>query len=131
MSTIARHDITVHQGMIVAEPFAPTDPDGLVIDYTGYSATFNLYASPATLDSLHDLPPILSLSDASGAIEVGLMDSDDFGEYSVLLYLTQQQTSVLEPWGRGVYNLDIIDPFGHPQLRIRGVMQLEEGAHHG
>jgi len=136
MSIIARHDITIPQGMILAQPFAPeyVDPDTDTIkrkDYTGYSATFHVYASPATLDSLHGEAPILSLTDTSGAIALGLFDGGEFGPYGILLYLTQAQTSALTPWGRGVYNLDIIDPYGHPQLRLQGVITLEEGTRHG
>ena len=137
MTIIAeRFDLTIRQGTILAQPFAPEyeDPDtGALVraDYTGYSATFAIYRSPATLDSLHGEAPILSLTDASGAIQLGLFDGGEFGPYGILLYLTQHQTSILSPWGRGVYNLDIIDPYGKPQLRISGVIELEEGTRHG
>lgn len=135
MSTRARYDITIPQGMIVAEAFAPEyfDPDSGTLkrkDYTGYSATFTVWRSPATFDSLHDRAPVLRLTDASGAIELGLFESDEFGQYGILLYLTQAQTSALQPFGPGVYNLDIIDPYGHPQLRFYGTIQFEEGERH-
>lgn len=64
-------DMAVKQGMPLAMPFAPEDPQGNRIDYTGHTATFQLYRSPATLESLHDQTPILSLTDGSGAIELG------------------------------------------------------------
>ncbi len=135
MSTRARYDITIPQGMIVAEAFAPEyfDPDSGTLkrkDYTGYSATFTVWRSPATFDSLHDGPVVFHATSGDGAVELGLFDSDEFGQYGILLYLTQAQTSGMQPWGRGVYNLDILDGFGHPQLRIRGTIVLEEGTKH-
>lgn len=130
MSVTVRHDIVVYQGMVLAVPFAMHDDTGAVQDYTGYTGTFAIYAAPATLDSLHDQPPILSLTDTSGAVNLGLFDGGDFGEYSAYLYLTQAQTSTLSPWGQGVYNLDIVDPMGHPQVRVRGTILLEEGKKH-
>ena len=134
MPVTARFDFTgddaVTQGMPVAMPFAATDDTNMVLDYTGYTATFQLYPAPATLDSLHDETPILSLTDATGAGELGLFDGGDFGEYNVLLFLDQTQTSALEPFGRGVYFLDVIDDFGRVTLRIRGAMELEEGTTH-
>src|SRR5699024_4878269 len=63
-------DMAVKQGMPLIMPFAPEEPDGTRKDYTGHAATFQMYAAPATLDSLHDQPPILSLTEASGAIEL-------------------------------------------------------------
>lgn len=131
MTTIVRHDMTIHQGTILAVPFAMHDDTGAVQDYTGWTGTFTIYAAPATLDSLHDQAPVINLTSDSGAVNPGLFDGGDFGEYSVYLYLTQAQTSALSPWGTGVYNLDLIDPMGHPQIRIRGVIELEEGKKHG
>jgi hypothetical protein len=135
MSTTATYDIDVRQGLILAEPFAPMAPDPVTgtlepVDYTGHTATFTIYGAPATLDSLHDGPVIFTGTDASGTVELGLFDGGEFGLYGILLYLTQAQTSALDPWGRGVYNLDVIDPYGHPQLRIQGVITLEEGTKH-
>lgn len=136
MSITVTYDITIPQGLIVAEAFAPeyVDPDtgGLVRqDFTGYSATFTVWPTPATFDSLHDTEPVLRLTDATGAVELGLFDSDEFGQYGILLYLTQSQTSAIEPFGTGVYNLDIIDPFGHPQIRFHGAIRFAEGERHG
>lgn len=136
MAVSARYDLTIRQGLPLAQPFGPSSPDpvtGNLVprDYTGYTATFTVYPPPATLESLHDTAPILSLTNASGAVELGLFDGGEFGQYGILLYLTQAQTSALEPFGRGIYNLDIIDAFGHPQLRIQGTIALEEGTRHG
>lgn len=135
MTTTARYDLTVRQGLILAQPFAPEaeDPDtGALerIDYTGHTATFTIYRAPATLDSLHGAPAVLHLTDADGAVSLGLFDGGHFGPYGILLYLTQHQTSRLSPWGTGVYNLDVSDPYGKPQLRIQGVITLEEGTRH-
>lgn len=135
MTTIARHDLTVHQGAVFAHAFAPEyfDPVSGTLtrtDYTGYRATFTIYGAPATLDRLHDGPVVFAGSSDSGAVEVGLFDGGEFGPYGVLLYLTQAQTSALDPWGTGIYNLDVLDDFGRPVLRVRGVITLEEGTKH-
>lgn len=135
MSSKARYDLVVHQGLILAQPFAPEyyDPVSGTLkrkDYTGHTATFTIYGAPATFDSLHDGPVVFHATSGDGAVELGLFDSDEFGQYGILLYLTQAQTSGMQPWGRGVYNLDILDGFGHPQLRIRGTIVLEEGTKH-
>lgn len=136
MSIRARYDITIPQGLIVAEAFAPEyyDPETETLkraDYTGYRGTFTVWPAPATFNSLHDQPTVLRLTDDSGAIQLGLFDSDEFGPYGILLYLTHHQTSALEPFGRGIYNLDIVDPYGHPQLRFYGTIRFEEGERHG
>lgn len=135
MSVTARFDITINQGLVLAQMFAPkyldTDTDTLVaVDYTGYSATFTIFPAPATLQSLHEFDPIFETTDASGAIQLGLFEDETFGEYGILLYLTQGITSAMEPWGVGVYNLDIIDEFGHPQVRFEGAIKLQEGRKH-
>lgn len=136
MSTTARWDITIEQGMPFAQAFAPEYYDRATDtlkrrDYTGYRATFSLWASPATFDSIHDTPAKLTLTSDSGAVELGLFDSTEFGKYGILLYLTPNQTSNLSPFGRGVYNLDVLDSYGNPQLRIKGVVTFEEGERHG
>lgn len=135
MSTVATIDMTIHQGMIFAQPFAPsvydeTSKSLVARDYTGYRATFTIWPSPATLDSLHGTTPVLSVTSESGAIELGLFDGGRFGEYGILVYLTQTQTSALSPWGTGVFNLDLVDAYNHPHLRIRGTIRLEEGKKH-
>lgn len=131
MTTIVRHDFTIHQGAIFAEPFAMVDDTLATKDYTGWSGTFTIYAAPATFDSLHDRTPLWTFTSASGAINLGLFDGGEFGPYSVYVYLTQAQTSAMTPWGRGVYNLDLIDTYGKPQVRLRGTIELEEGSTHG
>ena len=133
MSVTARRDMTIHQGLVFAQAFAPKYRDTLTntliaVDYTGYTGTFTIYPAPATLESLHNTPPIYEASSASGAIDLGLFESDEFGEYGIYLYLTQSITSAMQPWGIGIYNLDIIDEFGHPQVRIQGKIMLEEGS---
>lgn len=133
MSVVARHDLTIHQGLVLVEPFRPQYKDTytntlLPVDYTGYTGTFTIYPAPATLESLHGAAPIYEATDANGVVNLGLFESDEFGEYGILLYLPQNVTSALSPWGVGIYNLDVIDPFGHPQLRIQGKIVLEEGS---
>ena len=136
MSTVADYDLVVYQGMPLAQPFAPEaeDPETNIlhrVDYTGHSATFTVWPNPATDDSLHDGVPILSVTDGSGAIQLGLFDGGPFGSYGILLYLTQAQTSLLRPWGEGGYNLDVMNAYGVPVLRIKGTIRLEEGQQHG
>lgn len=133
MSVVARHDLTIHQGLVLVEPFCPQYKDSATnkmvpVDYTGYSGTFTIYPAPATLESLHDTPPIYEATDADGVVNLGLFESEEFGEYGILLYIPQNVTSAMEPWGVGIYNLDVIDPFDHPQLRIQGKIVLEEGS---
>lgn len=131
MSTVATIDMTIHQGMIFVQSFAPIDDDNQPVDYTGYRATFTIYPAPATEDNLHGTTPVLSVTSDSGAIALGLFDGGRFGPYGIQVYLTQAQTSALSPWGTGAYFLDVIDPYGHPQLRIKGPIRLEEGVKHG
>lgn len=102
----------------------------VAVDYTGYTGAFTIYPAPATLESLHGTAPIFETTDASGAIDLGLFTSSEFGQYGIFLYLTQAITSAMQPWGVGIYNLDIIDGFGHPQLRFEGAISLEEGTKH-
>lgn len=130
-SRVGRHDITIHQGMDEYYPVRFMEPDGTVIDLGDYTATFSLYRAPATLASLHEHDPVLTGDTTNGRVQLGLFDGGEFGFYNCYIGLTSHVTSGLGPWGVGVYNLDIIDPFGHVQYRVRGAISLEEGTRHG
>lgn len=123
--------LTIYQGTIFAKPFAMQDDTGEVQDYTGWSGTLQIFGSPATVDSIHNGPLILSLTSDTGAVNLGKFDGGEFGFYSMYIYLTQAQTSALNPWGTGVMCVDLLDPMGHPQVRIRVNVSLEEGTKHG
>lgn len=126
-----RHDIVLHQGMDEYYPLKFMEKDGTVNDLEGWSGTLRLYRSPVSIQSIHDEPPILTGSTDDGKVLLGLFDGGEFGQYNCYIGLTSSVTSSLGPWGVGVYNLDIIDPYGHVQYRVRGAMSLEEGAKHG
>ena len=130
-SRVARHDIVIHQGMDEYYPIRFMEPDGTVRDLADYAASFTLYRSPATLESLHEHQPILTGNTADGKVQLGNFDGGEFGFYNCYIGLTSHVTSALGPWGVGVYNLDIIDPFGRVQYRVRGTIKLEEGTRHG
>lgn len=131
VARVFRYDITLHQGMDEYFPMRIQDRNATIPDLAEWSATFRLYKAPATLDSLHDEAPVLGGTSSDGRVMLGLFDGGEFGDYNVLITLPSAQTSALAPWGRGVYNLDIIDPFGHVQYRVRGTVVLEEGSKHG
>lgn len=50
---------------------------------------------------------------------------------NILVHLSHTATSLLTPWGQGLYNLDLIDDFGRPFVRYAGLCCLEEGRPHG
>lgn len=131
VSRVFRYDITIYQGMDEYFPMRIQGRNATIPDLAEWSATFRLYKAPATLDSLHDEAPVLVGTSSGGRVMLGLFDGGDFGQYNVLLTLTSALTSTLQPWGRGVYFLDIIDPYGHVQYRVRGTVALEEGTKHG
>src|SRR3990172_4999662 len=110
-----RYDIEISQGMDEYFPMRIQRGDGTIPDLTGWTGTAQVYRSPATLGSLHDQLPIIS-GTHNNILSLGSFDGGDFGTYNVLLTITTAITSVLRPWGRGVYFVDIIDPFGHVQF---------------
>src|SRR5699024_8832452 len=111
VSRVFRYDITIHQGVDEYYPMRIQSASGTVPDLTGWTATFRLYKAPATLASLHDENPIMNGDNTDGTVMLGSYPGGDFGSYNVLLTLTSARTSAATPWGRGVYNLDIIDPY--------------------
>lgn len=131
MATVARvfrYDITIHQGVDEYFPMRIQDRHGSVPDLTDWTSIFRLYRAPATLESLHDASPVPT---PGAIVMLGLMDGGEFGDYNVLLSFPSHTTSELIPWGRGVHNVDVIDPYGHVQYRVRGTVELEEGTKHG
>lgn len=126
-----RYDIVLHQGMDEYYPMRLAEPDGTTPDLTEWSATLNLYRSAVAVESIHDEPPILAGGTNDGLVSLGLFDGGEFGPYNAYMALVSSLTSSLIPWGIGSYNLDIIDPFGHVQYRVAGIIKLEEGTRHG
>lgn len=130
MSTVARvfrYDITIHQGMDEYFPMRVRDSAGQVPDLTGWTSHHRVYGAPATLASLHDQPPV----PVSPTVMLGLFDGGAFGPYNVLPAFSAHATGALVPWGSGIHILDLIDPYGHVQYRIRGTAELEEGNRNG
>lgn len=130
-SRVFRYDIVLHQGMDEYYPMRFAEKDASVPDLTTWSATLRLYQSPVAIGSIHDESPILTGSTADGRVNLGSFDGGEFGQYNAYLALPSSITSNLIPWGIGSYNLDIIDPFGHVQYRVAGLIKLEEGTRHG
>ncbi len=56
--------------------------------------------------------------------------SPEYAITNVLLFLGHGTTSALEPWGLGLYNLDLIDPFGRVMPILADSCVLEEGRGH-
>lgn len=128
---VFRRDITIYQGMDDYFPMKFMEPDGTVNDLGSHTGELVLYRAPATLESLHEHEPILTGDTTDGKVQLGRWDGGDFGFYNCYIGLTSSVTSGLGPWGIGVYNLDIIDGFGHVQYRVRGAIHLEEGRRNG
>lgn len=132
MATVARifrYDIVIHQGVDEYFPLKIIDSAGNVPDLSGWTSTHTVYPAPATLDSLHDASPV----DITATVTLGLIDGGDFGDYNGLLSFPAAESSnaSLRPWGTGIHILDLIDPYGHVQYRVRGTATMEEGTRHG
>lgn len=123
-------DITIHQGMDKYDAMRCVESDGTVPDLDGWTATLNVYRAPAAFESIHDETPLISGGTSDSKVTLGYWTDDEFGPYNVLIYLSRSVTSALEEWGVGVYVIDLIDPYNHTQVRIRGRVTLEEGTRH-
>ncbi len=124
---VVERDITIYQGMDHYDAFRCIESDGTVPDLEDWTATLRVYRAPAAFESIHDEAPIITGSTSDGKVSLGHWTDADFGPYNVLTYLSSALTSALDEWGVGVYMLDLIDPFDHVQVRVRGRVTLEEG----
>jgi hypothetical protein len=93
-----------------------TDGDLFVTTITNLAGTVVTLAKP--------------LPEAAASGNVVRVFSPEHAVTNVLLFLGHAATSALSPWGRGLYNLDLIDPFGHVLPLLAGLCILEEGRGH-
>lgn len=55
----------------------------------------------------------------------------DWAVTNVYIHMSKAATGLLSDWGVGLYQLDLLDAFGHVQARVEGTCCLERGYVHG
>lgn len=123
------HDIILSQGKSFKYWFAVQYPDGEIADLAaeGYSV-----ARMAIVPD-YGAAPVLSISTASGGIHLERMyDADvsdpDRRQWSGYIWISAAATALLEPWGRGPWELEIANSAGDVVQVLTGTAVLEQEA---
>lgn len=116
----------IHEGLDNYLVWTLRKKDGTVEDFTGWSATFEIF----------DINHIsrYRYESSGGLINVGKWSgSTIYGDFNVYLGLPADMTQppAMEDWGMGYFCCDIGDVMGHWSYRIKGPIAYERGSTHG
>jgi hypothetical protein len=106
------HKLTVDQGATYQESVEWTDPSGVPINITGYTARMNIARTYS------DQVPILSLTSPSG----GLVVTGAAGRIDITI--ASDETDGMD--GAYVYDLDVESPQGVVDRLIQGVIEINK-----
>lgn len=113
-----RHDLVIEQGADLIWPLRFEDDAGTLLDLTGFTARMKVRASYDATTAL------LTLTTENGHITV----FDDSGTHNLELDITNAQSAALTDWGRGFWDLELVDTFGRVARVLQGFAYLSREA---
>lgn len=82
------------------------------------------YDGVMTVKADYDSEPIIEATTDNGMVTVGEQGTDPH-KYTIQIALPSSVTEALEPWGRGVWDLFVIDSLGHRTMVCKGIAELK------
>lgn len=104
-------DYELNQGSALSVPLLYTDPSGLIIDITGYTARMQVRVSPSSSTVL------LELTTENGGFVV------DGPAGKLTMVITEAIAETLT-WRRGVYDIELIPPSGEAFRFLQGEIEV-------
>jgi len=92
--------------------------DGVTITWPDDSFT-----GVMTVKETYDSEPIIEATTENGMLVLGEQGTDPY-IYTIAVMLPHTVTETLEPWGRGVWDLFVVDGFNHRTMVYKGKAEL-------
>lgn len=103
----ARVDLMFKQGATFRHTVAWKDGTGSLINTAGYQGRLQVRADQEDED-----PVFAELNNVNFGIQVGKVAEGTPSEYNILIYMVHTYLDDIPDWGKGVYDLEMVDGLG-------------------